>query len=62
MDTISNIMFAKEFFKIIDNDDTVRLNVKKFAEPLIALRLASESSFVEKVFKQLTLLSIIRKT
>jgi Ca2+-binding EF-hand superfamily protein len=51
MDNMSNIMFAKEFFKIIDNDDTGRLNVQELAEPLIALGLSSDSSFVEKVLK-----------
>jgi Ca2+-binding EF-hand superfamily protein len=44
-------MFAKEFFKIIDNNDTGRLDVNELAEPLIALGLSSDTSFVEKVLK-----------
>jgi len=43
--------FAKEFFNIVDADESGKTDFEELALPLIALGLSSDSSFVAKVFR-----------
>lgn len=50
-ESMSNMEFAKEFFSIIDSDDSGKTDFEELALPLIALGLSSDTSFVSKVFR-----------
>lgn len=53
VDSIKNMKFAKEFFKILDINGTEKVDLEEFAVPLIALGLSSDISFVEKVIRSI---------
>ena len=48
-----NIEFAKELFKIWDEDESGNLEVDELTLPLIALGLSSDSSFVLKLLRSI---------
>ena len=50
-ENINNVQFAKEFFEIVDNNDSGGVLRDELSVPLIALGLSSDSSFIEKVLK-----------
>ena len=50
-ENINNVQFAKEFFEIVDNNDSGGVLRDELSIPLIALGLSSDSSFIEKVLK-----------
>ena len=50
-ENINNVQFAKEFFEIVDSNDSGGVLRDELSVPLIALGLSSDSSFIEKVLK-----------
>ena len=50
-DNIKTVLFAREFFEIVDESDSGGVLLDQLAVPLIALGLSSDSSFIEKVLK-----------
>ena len=50
-DTRFNISQAKEFFSVIDDNDSGQASLYELATPLIALGISSDSSFVKKVMR-----------
>jgi len=50
-ENINNIEFAREFFDIIDVNDSGGVYIEELAIPLIALGLASNVTFIEKLLK-----------
>ena len=50
-ENINNVQFAKEFFEIVDANDSGGVYKDELSIPLIALGLSSDSSFIEKVLK-----------
>ena len=53
-DNISNIKFAREFFAIIDDNDSGQASLYELAVPFIALGLSSDSSFIKKVLQTIS--------
>ena len=47
------MLFAKELFKIWDEDDSGKLDIDELTLPLIALGLSNDSSFVQKLIKSI---------
>jgi hypothetical protein len=50
---IENLIFAKNFFAIIDIDDSGEIDITELALPLISLGLATDSEFIKKALKVL---------
>lgn len=53
-DNINNIQFAREFFSIVDDNDSGQASLYELAVPFIALGLSSDSSFIMKVMKAIS--------
>lgn len=53
MQNEKNIEFAKELFKIWDEDNSGQLDIDELTLPLIALGLSNDSSFVKKLIKSI---------
>lgn len=53
-DNIKNVLFARQFFSIIDESESGKLSMLKLAVPMIALGLSSDSSFIMKVMKAIS--------
>ena len=53
-DNIKNVLFARQFFSIIDEGESGKLSMLKLAVPMIALGLSSDSSFIMKVMKAIS--------
>jgi hypothetical protein len=43
---VQNLVFSKEFFKIMDDNDSGGILLEELAQPLIALGLATDTKFV----------------
>lgn len=50
---IDNLIFAKNFFSIIDEDSSGEIDLTELSMPLISLGLATDSAFVKKALKVL---------
>jgi Ca2+-binding EF-hand superfamily protein len=48
------IAFAKDLFKIWDENDSGKLDLEELTLPLVALGLVSDTSFVKKLMKSLS--------
>ena len=53
-DNISNIQFAREFFGIIDENDSGQASLDELAVPFIALGLSRDSIFIMKVMRAIS--------
>ena len=50
-DNINNLVFAKEFFQIIDVNANGGLTLAEISIPLISLGLSSDSTFIKLLFR-----------
>ena len=50
-ENIQNLLFAREFFKIIDVNGSGLLGFEELLVPLISFGLSSDSKFVKQVLK-----------
>ncbi len=50
----NNIEFAKDLFKIWDEDESGKLDLEELTLPLIALGLVNDTSFVKQLMKSLS--------
>ena len=53
-ENLANLLFAKEFFQIMDTNGNGSLNLEEIAIPHIALGLSSDENFIKMVLRNIS--------